>query len=283
LFADIYSINVSDGRNFTEDEVKGFADTILIGSKVKDELFGDSDAVGKKIKIKDRNFRIVGVIPKMGQATFVNFDTAVVMPYTTAQQYLFGIKYFHRIVVEADKEENVPQTVDDIKRTLRENHGITDPSKDDFFIETQADAVKTVSTITNVLTLFLAAVAAISLLVGGVGIMNIMLVSVTERTREIGLRKAIGATNGDILKQFLLESVLLTTSGGITGIILGSTLSFLISVILSKVLSQSWPFVIPMSSIFLGVGVSAFIGIVFGIYPARKASLKNPIESLRYE
>ncbi len=283
LFAIIYNVYPTEGENLSEDDVKSYSDVVVIGNKVKEELFNGGEAVGKKIKIKGRNFRVIGVLPQTGQVSFVNFDSAVVMPYTTAQQYIFGIKYFHRIVVQADSEANVEQTVADIKTTLRNNHNITDPDKDDFFVETQADAVKTVSTITSVLTLFLAAVAAISLLVGGVGIMNIMLVSVTERTREIGLRKALGATNGDILKQFLVESVILTTTGGLIGIALGSLLSLLISVILTKTLGQSWPFSVPLSSVLLGVGVSAIIGMIFGIYPARQASIKNPIEALRYE
>lgn len=284
-FADLYDVYPEPGRSFTEEEVKSYADLAIIGTKVKDEVFGENvdDVLDRKIKIKGRNFKVIGIFPKTGQLAFINFDDAVVIPYTTAQQYVFGIKFFHRIVVEADTEENIEQTVADIKTTLRSSHNIGGSKEDDFFIETQADAVAMVSTITNVLTLFLAAVAAISLLVGGVGIMNIMLVSVTERTREIGLRKAIGATNGDILKQFILESVILTTTGGVVGITLGASLSFLISFVLSTTLSLNWPFIIPVSSVVLGGGVSALIGIVFGIYPARKASLKNPIEALRYE
>ncbi len=222
-------------------------------------------------------------MPKKGQFSFLNFDEVAIIPYTTAQQYIFGIKYFHRLVIEADSEANVPRTVEDIKITLRNSHNITDPEKDDFFIETQTEAMETVSTITNVLTLLLAAVAAISLLVGGVGIMNIMLVSVTERTREIGLRKAIGATEKDILTQFLLEAVILTLIGGIIGIILGASFSFATSLILTQVLSLSWAFTFPVQAALLGLGVAAFVGLVFGLYPARQASLKSPIEALRYE
>ena len=186
-------------------------------------------------------------------------------------------------MVEADSEENVEATVSDITRTLRDNHDITDPEKDDFFMETQADAMEMVSTITNALTAFLAAIAAISLVVGGIGIMNIMLVSVTERTREIGLRKALGATNRDILAQFLFEAVFLTATGGIIGIALGGGLSFLLSSALRMFYELDWQFVLPLSAVLLGIGVSSSIGLVFGIYPAQQAAKKNPIEALRYE
>ena len=175
------------------------------------------------------------------------------------------------------------ETVDDVTATLRNDHNITDPTKDDFYVETQASAMQTVSTILNVLTLFLAAVAAVSLVVGGIGIMNIMLVSVTERTREIGLRKALGATQKDILSQFLLEAVALTAVGGVIGILLGASVSFIVALVLSKVFGLNWQFVLPLSAVFLGLGVSSGIGLIFGIYPARQASKKSPIEALRYE
>ena len=167
--------------------------------------------------------------------------------------------------------------------TLRNSHNITDPEKDDFFVETQAEAIETVSSITDILKLFLVAMAAISLLVGGIGIMNIMLVSVTERTREIGLRKAVGATEKNILFQFLFEAVMLTAAGGVIGITLGAIFSFSISLILSRFLAVNWEFAFPISAVLLGLGVSGFVGLIFGIYPARQASLKSPIEALRYE
>lgn len=283
LFAKIYDVYPEEGRIFNDDEVKSYAPVAVIGYKVKNELFGNEEALGQKIKIKGKNFKIIGIFPQKGQFSFLNFDEIAAIPYTTAQQYIFGIKYFHRLVIEADEEKNVSQTVEDIKRTIRESHNITDPDKDDFFVETQAEAMETVSTVTNVLTLFLTAVAAISLLVGGVGIMNIMLVSVTERTREIGLRKAIGATEKNILTQFLLEAVILTASGGIIGILLGALLSFVVSLILGRFLTMSWAFTFPAKAALLGLGVAGAVGLVFGLYPARKASLKDPIEALRYE
>ncbi|KKW45950.1 MAG: hypothetical protein UY96_C0011G0029 [Parcubacteria group bacterium GW2011_GWB1_56_8] len=263
--------------------MNGYADVVIIGDEVKKELFGNMPALNEKLKIKGKSFRIIGVIGKTGQLSFLNFDQAAFIPYTTAQQYIFGIKYFNRIVVEASSEDHVAETVDDIKATLRNLHDITDPAKDDFFVETQAEAIQTVGTILSVLTLFLASVAAISLVVGGIGIMNIMLVSVTERTQEIGLRKALGATRKNILSQFLLEAVLLTMTGGLIGIALGAGLSFIIALGISQIYQLDWGFSLPLSSVFLGLGVASFIGLLFGIYPARQAALKSPIEALRYE
>jgi len=282
-FSKIHDLYPTEGRLFSDEETKGYADVVIIGNKVKDELFGSDEALDRRIKIKGRNFRVIGILPKKGQSSFLNFDEVAIIPYTTAQQYIFGIKYFHRLVAEADSEANVDQTVEDIKITLRNSHNITDPSKDDFFIETQTSAMEIVSTITNILTLFLAAVAGISLLVGGIGIMNIMLVSVTERTREIGLRKAVGAGKNDILIQFLLEAVLLTLTGGILGIASGALLSLGASLIFGYFLKASWGFLLPLNAIALGVGVSVMIGLIFGIYPARKAAWLSPIEALRYE
>ena len=284
FFAQIYDIYPEEGRLFTEEEIASKSAVVIIGSKIKEKLFdSDEEVLGQKIKVKNQNLRIIGVLPKKGQFSFISFDDALIVPYSTAQQYIFGIKYFNRLVVDVDEEKNVDQTIDDIKITLRNNHNITDIDKDDFFVETQAQVMDMVGTVMNTLTLFLTAMAAISLIVGGVGIMNIMLVSVTERTHEIGLRKALGATNQDILSQFLIESMMLTIIGGIIGILLGAGFSFLISLILSKIMALNWVFAFPVSGALLGLGVSAFVGLIFGIYPARRASLKNPIEALRYE
>lgn len=283
LIGSIFDLYPSEGSFFTNEDVNSRADVAVIGSKVKKELFGDSDALGRKIKIKGRSVRVIGILPAKGQVSFFNFDEVVMIPYTTAQQYIFGIKYFHRIIVEALDEALIPRTVSDLTITLRNAHGITDPGKDDFHVETQADLAMRLSVITNVFTLFLVAVAAISLVVGGIGIMNIMLVSVSERTREIGLRKAIGATESDILTQFLFEAVMLTGIGGVIGILLGTFFSLLAALILSKVALLDWRFSFPWFAAFLGLAVAAGIGLVFGLYPARKAAQKSPIEALRYE
>lgn len=279
----VYSLNMEKGFFFNEEDVKSRASVIVIGNRVKEELFGDSEAINQIVRIKGRNFRIVGLIEKQGAGAFLNFDDVALAPYTTAQQYIFGIKHFHRVMIEARTEESVYQMAEDIKITLRNLHNIEDEDKDDFYIQTQEDIANTVGTITSVMTLFLAAVAAVSLIVGGVGIMNIMLVSVVERTREIGLRKAIGATKKDILIQFLVEAVALTSLGGLIGIFFGTVFSLGASVIIAKLVSSGWAFIFPFGPAILGLGVSAFIGLVFGLYPANQASKKSPIEALRYE
>lgn len=282
-YADIYNVTIAEGQNFSADDVTSLANVVVIGKTVEKKLFEGGSAIGEKIRIKNHTFRVVGILKGMGQMSFFNFDEAIFMPYTTAQAYVFGIKYFHHIVIEADSDSTVKETMDDIVATLRNNHNIVDPAKDDFHMETQESAIKTVGTILNVLTLFLAAVAAVSLVVGGIGIMNIMLVSVTERTREIGLRKALGATQKDILSQFLFEAVTLTAVGGIIGIILGALISFAVALVLSQAYGLNWQFSLPLISVVLGLGVSSGIGLIFGIYPARQASKKSPIEALRYE
>jgi len=282
LFA-IFDVQLIDGRFITEQDVKQKALVAVLGSTVREKLFDSSDALGEKIKIKNKNFRVIGVAKKKGTSSMLDLDDIVAIPYTTAQQYLLGIDHFHSISVQAESEEIIPRVVRDIELTLREQHNITDPEKDDFHVTTQADAMETVGIVMVILTLFLSAIAAISLIVGGIGIMNIMLVSVVERTKEIGLRKAIGATDKNILLQFLTESVILTCIGGVIGIALGVGFAFLSSLILSKVVSLGWVFTVSPNSILLGLSVAGFVGIVFGIYPAWSASQKSPIEALRYE
>ena len=205
------------------------------------------------------------------------------MPITLAQSQLLGITYFNDIIVEGNAAYDVDFVKGRITSVLEHDHAITNSNKDDFQIETQEDALTLLSSITSVLTLFLAAIASISLVVGGIGIMNIMLVTVTERTKEIGLRKAVGATDRDILQQFLIESVVLTLLGGIIGIAIGALFVTLIYFGINAFGGIAWAFAFPPSAIFLSVVVSALAGIAFGIYPARSAARKNPIDALRYE
>lgn len=283
FFGEVWDVYPAQGEFYDESDIRARGSVAVIGSKVVEELFGNADPVGKRIKIKDKKFRVTGVFSDKGQSTFFNFDELVVVPYTTAQTYLLGISHYHELIVRANSPEDAARTVQDIERTLRELHNITDPEKDDFFVVTQEGLVNQIKTIIGALTSFLAAIIAIALVVGGIGIMNIMLVSVTERTREIGLRKAVGATKKDIRMQFLLEAVFLTAIGGVLGIIIGASMSFVVSIIITKFSVLNWQFVFPFSVAVLSVFVSAVVGIIFGIYPAQKAAKKSPMDALRYE
>lgn len=281
--AKIFEIYPAEGNFFTNDDIKQKSGVAVIGSETKKTLFGSSAALGENIKIKGKTFRVIGIIAPKGQIGFLNIDELVAVPYSTAQKYLFGINYFNAMSAQAKEEKNISRVVEDIKLTLRQSHNITDPEKDDFHVMTPEDAAQRAGAVTGILTALLVSIAAISLVVGGVGIMNIMLVSVTERTREIGLRKALGATKNDILTQFILEAMILTSIGGILGITLGALFSFAASIILSRIVSPDWTFSFPVSAAIIGLAVSSAIGLAFGLYPARQASLKNPIEALRYE
>jgi len=283
LVAEIFELKLEHGQSLTDDHIAQRADVAILGSKLKQELFSDSDAVGEKVKIKGRAFRVIGVIAEKGQGSMFDIDNMVLVPYTTAQYYLLGISHYHEIIVQAESEEIVPRVARDIEITLREQHSITDPEKDDFYVTTMADAMERVGMVMTILTVFLSSIAAISLVVGGVGIMNIMLVSVLERTREVGLRKSLGATDKNILVQFMTESIILTMIGGLIGITLGASFAFLASLILKRVVSMGWVFTVSVNAILLGLGVAVFVGVVFGLYPAFKASKKSPIEALRYE
>lgn len=282
FMASMMKVEVERGVLFDETDIKQTASVAVIGNKTAEKLFGNEDPVGKSIRIRNTNFRVVAVLKK-GNSGLFNVDNMVVVPYTAAMTYLSQQKHYSEVMIKVSSPEVVARSVEDITATLRELHNITDPAKDDFYMETQQGTIKQIGTILAVLTAFLSAVVAISLVVGGIGVMNVMLVSVTERTKEIGLRKALGARNSDILQQFLLEAVLLTLVGGAIGITLGVLFGYLASIALSSQLGVNWVFEFPWRAMLIGLGVSASVGIVFGIYPARKASQKSPIEALRYE
>ncbi len=283
-FFEIRNFGIEKGYAFTNSDSDSFNHVAVIGSEIGRTLFGNVDPVGKSVRIKDISFRVVGVLESKGLGPFgVDQDNVVLLPLSVAQKQLLGINHYNSITIEANSTYDIEFTKSRITSILRQTHRITDPDKDDFTIRTQEDALSLLGSITSILTVFLTSIAFISLIVGGIGIMNIMLVSVIERTKEIGLRKAVGATYKDILQQFLLEAILLTSIGGIAGILLGTLLTTGIYFILVQVLAGGWVFALPTSAILLGVGVSVFTGIIFGIYPASQAAKKSPIEALRYE
>ena len=284
MFA-VRNLTIGKGYAFTQTDVDSGNHVAVIGPQLATTLFGAYvDPINKNIQLKHVSFRVVGVLATGGTGAFgVDQGNAVIIPITVAQNELLGISYYGTILVQANPNYDINFVTNRISFVLQQDHGITDPNKDDFTIETQADILSLLGNITSILTLFLAAIASISLVVGGIGIMNIMLVSVTERTREIGLRKAVGATNGDILQQFLIESVLLTLAGGVVGISIGAAFVGIVYFVLTTFTTIGWVFAFPLSAVFLGLFVSGIAGIAFGIYPARQAARKNPIDALRYE
>ena len=283
-FFAIRKYEIDKGAFFTPTDVSSFNSVAVIGPELAMTLFGSREPVSKTIRLKNINFRIVGVFKSKGVGPFgVDQDNLVIIPVSVAQKLLLGTDYYNVVDVQANDAYTINFTKARVISVLRQGHRITDPDKDDFTVNTQQDALSLLGNITSIMTVFLSAIASISLIVGGIGIMNIMLVSVVERTREIGLRKALGATNGDILKQFLLEAVMITFIGGIIGILFGSTLVILAYFILTRVLPSGWFFALPLSAVLMAVFVSTLVGIIFGIYPARQAAKKNPIDALRYE
>ncbi|RJR31660.1 FtsX-like permease family protein [Candidatus Parcubacteria bacterium] len=270
------------GRFFSFDEEKSLARVVVLGSQVADDLFLGADPLGENVKIKKEMFKVIGVMKKRGVVSFQNQDDQVFIPLTTAQKILLGINHVSFIRAKIDDEKNIEQTKEEIALTLRERHNISDPSQDDFSVRSANQAMDVLKTVTSALSYFLAAIAALSLIVGGVGIMNIMLVAVNERIKEIGLRKAIGARPKNIMMQFLTETVVISLSGGIAGVIVGALVSFAIA-FTAKILNYDWDLIISVFSLILATGFSVLVGLVFGIYPSFRAAKMDPIEALRYE
>lgn len=289
---DVINIDIANGRFFDQQEGEGNANVAVLGASVAEELFSNSgvNPVGQIVKVRSTSateaggvpLRVVGVTKEQGSSLFLDLDDQIFMPLKIGQKQLLGINYIRAIDVKVDSAENIDKTIDDITNLLKQRHRIKTEEDVDFTVRSMADAIDVLNTVTDALSLFLTAMAAVSLIVGGIGILNIMLATVAERTREIGLRKAVGASNGAIARQFLLEAGILTFFGGIIGIIIGITISYLAALVM-RYLGYDWAFVVSIWSILLAIGVSILTGVIFGLYPALKASRLDPINALRYE
>lgn len=277
-YTDVRNAEIDLGSFITAQNVESLAKVAVLGPTVKNDLFGtDVDAIGQTIRINKINFKVIGITKSKGGSGFGSQDDMIFVPLSTAQRFLAGDSYVSTISIQAQDQNSMTNVQQEVTNLLLTRHNISDPQLADFSVLNQQDIVATASSITDTFTILLGAIAGISLLVGGIGIMNMMLTTVTERTREIGLRKAIGAKRKDITVQFLSESVALTLVGGIAGIGLGWALAWGVTQFTSIVTAIS------MYSILMACGVSAAIGIIFGYYPAKRAASLNPIEALRYE
>jgi len=277
-YLEIRKWGIEYGDFYTDQDIKAAAKVCVLGQTVANALFPDASPVGQTIRIRNVPCRVLGVLTRKGQnALGQDQDDIILAPWTTVKRRLTWFPYLRQILVSATSQANIPVAQQQITELLRMRHRIAPYDPDDFTIRNQADLATAATATTQILTILLASIASVSLLVGGIGIMNIMLVSVTERTREIGIRMSVGARSRDILTQFLIEALVLSLMGGITGIILGVSGSSAISSL------AKWPTIITFFSILLSFGFSIAIGIFFGFYPARKAALLNPIDALRYE
>jgi putative ABC transport system permease protein len=276
-YEDVRSFKASYGRYFTHSEELGVAKVCVIGQTIVDNLFPTSDPLGQSIRIAGESFQVVGVLESKGQTGFQNPDDQIIVPLSTAQRRLFGVDYLSQITAKVVSDQNMDGAFLDIERVLRREHKLREDQDNDFTIRNQADIIQTFQETQQTFTFLLAGIAAVSLLVGGIGIMNIMIVSVTERTKEIGVRKAIGARKSDIMWQFLIESVVMSVSGGLLGIGTGILASYLITTY-----GNLTP-MISMNSISVSFLFASFVGVFFGIYPAWKAANSNVIDALRYE
>ena len=274
----IQSFEVEDGKIFGERDMSSRNRVCVLGKTVADNLFPDGKAVGSTIRIKKSPFQVIGVLKSKGQSgSGQDQDDIVFIPLTTAQNRMMGITYVQRVTIQAANENVITDVQAEVEQVLRIRHKIKEGDNDDFTVGNMSAVMETMMSTANSITILLGCIAAISLVVGGIGIMNIMLVSVTERTREIGIRKALGATYENILQQFLIESMVIGVIGGAIGVVVGCGASMIISSI------AGWNTVISIWAIIIAVVFSVGIGLIFGVYPARKAAIMDPIDALRYE
>jgi putative ABC transport system permease protein len=278
-YLNIKVVDLQSGSMFTDVEVQSASKVAVIGQTVVDNVFPDGqEPVGQMIRFNNIPFKVIGVLEEKGENTFgQDQDDVVIAPYTTVQKRILAIDYLNQIMASAVSEDDAPQAVTQVTTILRTQHKLLDNEDDDFTVRSMEELISTFSSTSEMLTILLVAVASISLLIGGIGIMNIMYVSVKERTKEIGLRMAVGAKGSDILMQFLIEAILISITGGVLGVILGLGATVFIEKFLN------WPTSVAMYSIIISFAVCALTGIFFGWYPARKASALDPITALRYE
>ena len=273
---------VASGRFFTDSENNGAAEVAVLGSAIKDDLFGNTAAVGQSIRINGKTFAVIGVEAERGVSGFFNIDEVVYLPVKTVQKKILNVNHIMMMLAQMKNPALSEATAAEVRAVLRERHAIHDPNKDDFAVNTEAESQAIVGTIFVGITWLLVGLAAISLVVGGIGILNVMYVSVAERTYEIGLRKAVGAATKAIFFQFLVEAVATTLAGGLMGIIIGSAISYAVA-LGARSFGLNWPFQIPLFSILLGLGFSAAIGLIFGVYPAKQAAALPPMAAIREE
>ncbi len=276
-YLSVRSFEVAEGAPFTDMDVMGRRRVALIGSEVAETLFGNLSPLGERIQIKGVTFRVIGVLASKGDAGFFNPDEQVLVPVTTHQGVLFGGDTLSAISIQVVSEAEMDRVQGDVERLLRLRHRIHDGAEDDFHVRSQTEMLETMGQVTGTFTALLGGVAAVSLLVGGIGIMNIMLVSVRERTREIGIRMAVGARRRDVLLQFLIEAVIVSLAGGFVGLLLGFGGAWLISRF------AGWDTVVPPYAVALALATSVSVGVIFGVGPARHAARLDPVEALRHE
>lgn len=271
---------IDKGYFFTDDENNSLSQVVVLGPKIAEELFEDVDPVSKYITIKRGRYKVIGVLKEKGATMGFDFDNLILMPVKTLQKKMMGIDYYSYFIFQAVNSLESEETAELMRDILRDNHDIDDPIEDDFRVTTMKEMMDASKTVTNALTILLLLIVAISLVVGGVGILNVMYVIVSERTPEIGLRKAVGAKFSDIMRQFLIESVLITLVGGIVGIFLGILCSFFIY-LGANYFGLDWDFVLPIKSFIVAILFALIFGVLFGLLPARKAGKLDPVEALR--